>query len=117
MKFEVTDDRRKTPRITLRQLAHAAGHDPESGQHGEVIGATADVSEGGLRFQAQRGFKEGAEVSISFAVGDEIVEAIGRIAHFSPQKGGDVSVGIQFLHLSESDRRFIENYCRTKGNQ
>ena len=109
-------DRRKTPRITLRQLAQASGSDAETGERSELMGTTADISEGGVRFEAGQGFREGSEVSISFAVGEDIVEATGRVIHFTPQDDGTVGMGIQFLGLSESDKRFIENYCRSKAD-
>lgn len=108
------DERRRQPRITLKQLAQAMGRDFETGEPSEVMGTTADISEGGVRFEAERGFKEGSQVSISFSVGEEIIEAVGQVVHFTPREDGAVSMGLKFVNLSESDQRFIENFCRSR---
>lgn len=110
-----TGDRRQTPRVPHKQFAQAAQHDDATGVRNEILGVTADMSEGGLRFEAQDGFKEGSEINISFSVGEEIIEADGRVVHFTPRDDGSVTMGIQFVNLSESDQRFIENYCRSKS--
>jgi c-di-GMP-binding flagellar brake protein YcgR len=109
-------ERRRQPRITLKQLAQAMGRDLETGEPSEVMGTTADLSEGGVRFEAERGFKEGSQVSISFSVGEEIIEAVGQVVHFTPREDGVVSMGLKFVDLSESDQRFIENFCRTRSD-
>ena len=113
----IMGDRRKHPRSGLIQLAEADGNEPIAAQPVQIMGTTVDLSEGGLRFRGQEGFKEGSAVTIVFSVGEEIIEAGGRVAHYSPQDNGDIDMGIEFTHLSNRARSVIESYCRAKAKE
>lgn len=110
-----TEERRISPRIKLRQLAQVSQEDSATGMRNEIMGSTGDISEHGVRIEADQGFQAGAEVLISFAVGEKIVEAKGQVVHFTAKPDGMASMGIKFTDLPEDDQKFIETYCRTKS--
>ena len=112
-----TAERRKKPRIPLKQLAQASHEDTETGSRNEIMGTTHDVSEGGVRFEAGQAMEVGSELTTSFAMGEQIVEANGQVIHFAPKYDGTASMGIKFTGLSESHWKLIENYCRNKASQ
>ena len=80
------------------------------------MGSTADVSQGGLRFEAQEALDVGSDIALSFAVGERIIEATAQVVHFESGGDGAVSMGVRFTNLSPVDQSFIEKYCRTRDD-
>jgi len=110
------DERRKTARIRISQLAQSTREDRRTGLRSEAMGTTADLSKGGLRFDVPQGcnVQSGSEVTISFVVGGKIVDAKGDVVHFTSKDEGMASMGIRFKDLSDADRKFIERYCQMR---
>ncbi|NOZ19497.1 MAG: PilZ domain-containing protein [Planctomycetes bacterium] len=106
-------ERRKHTRAKLRQIAQASQQDAESTQH-ELMASTKDVSEGGVRLEARGAFEIGSDIQVTFAMGEEILEAKGNVANFTIQEDGTVSMGVRFSDLSEDSRKLIEEYCKKK---
>jgi PilZ domain len=105
-----SEERRKCPRVPLNQLAQASEENAETGLH-DTLGATRDVSIGGIRFEASSDIDVGKDLLISFAVGENIVRANGQVIHFHTKPDGTVSMGIQFSELTEGDREFLQGHC------
>ncbi len=108
------EERRKSTRVPLNQLAQASEENPETGVREDTLGATMDVSTGGIRFEAKSDIDIGNDLLVSFAVGENIVRASGRVIHFLTKADGSVSMGIQFSELTEGDRDFLESHCQEK---
>ena len=111
------DDRRREPRIDHKRLAHVAQDSVGAEYNEEIMGNTADLSMGGVRFEGHDGFKEGSHVRVSFAIDDNVVEANGQVVHFTPKEDGTVTMGIKFLGLSEVNRKLLLDYCQTRSDQ
>ncbi|MEW6357038.1 MAG: PilZ domain-containing protein [Planctomycetota bacterium] len=106
-------ERRKHARAKLRQVAQAGQQDAEGARH-EIMASTKDVSEGGVRLEARAAFDIGSDIQVTFAMGEEIVEAKGSVANFMIQEDGTVSMGVRFSDLSPDSRKRIEDYCKKK---
>lgn len=109
-------ERRAAPRVRLRRLAKATPRGVKDAYPCHIVGTTADLSEGGLRFEAKEDLDLGAEVVVSFVLGRHVIEVAGQVVHHAPLHAGEAaSMGIRFTNLSEEDRRLISGYCREKG--
>lgn len=107
-----TEERRGTPRVRIVQIAEWIQEDsPQSGTPNKLLGHAVDLSTGGVRFEAQLGFRVGSTVIINFAVDGRIVAAKGKVVHFMVGNDGKASVGLKFTALHDADRQLIEDYC------
>lgn len=105
-------ERRKKPRIAIRDTAKIVQKDEKTGKKVAGTGVAADVSEGGIRVQGREVLDPYREVEISFTLGDTIIEAKGRVRHLTFNRRGNVAMGIQFEGLAEKDKKLIERLCR-----
>ena len=112
-----TDERRKIPRFRLKGTARANPRSAETGVPEDIHGDITDISEGGVRFEADTALEVGTEVMIRFAVGDQTVEAAGQVVHVATTGSGSAMLGIKFTNLSPLDKRFIEKYCQIRPKQ
>ncbi|MEW6359856.1 MAG: PilZ domain-containing protein [Planctomycetota bacterium] len=107
----VSQNRRRTPRTLMNQLAHVVQENVETGERMETLGQTTDVSESGLRFHGRKVFDPYRRVEICLALGDNLIEATGAVRHLTINKRGDVALGIEFIDLPREDKQFIRDYC------
>ena len=97
----IPPDRRSTPRVETGNLVvHSHVGSPARTQS-LGIGVTLDLNEFGVRVQYVHPFKVGDRYRFSIAIGDELVEAIGRVVHVAEALNGTWESGIEFLEVSE----------------
>jgi len=110
-------DRRRSRRVRLEQIAEVGQRAPDGTSHHKTMGGAADVSAGGIRFEARQAFYLGADVSMSLAMNEDLVEAVGNVVDLKIQDDGTVSMGIRFTDLADEDREVIESYCRKQDDE
>ncbi|MEW6355160.1 MAG: PilZ domain-containing protein [Planctomycetota bacterium] len=109
------EERRKHPRTRLQHIVQVSQDCPEGGLQRTVMGGTYDMSEGGMQFDAQAAFAVGANVTVSFTLGEQIIEASARVIHCASIEDGSIRTGVLFTNLSDADRALIADYCRRAG--
>jgi c-di-GMP-binding flagellar brake protein YcgR len=73
----------------------------------ERLARTRNVSLGGCQVVVDGTLRRGTLVQVLVRVGDHVVDALGRVV-YELRQGGRVEAGIEFLYLSDGDRRQLE---------
>lgn len=113
----MTDEKRRTPRITFKGLVHCEQVDVSRLSHNETMGRTLDISEGGILLEALQHFPLLSQIDFGIAVGDEIIDAKGKVIHLSQKEDGKIHMGIQFVEIRDEDKEKLREYCRKKKEE
>jgi hypothetical protein len=108
----IPQDRRSRPRLDTGNLVVHSHVGTASKGQALGTGVTLDLNEFGARVQYVGSFTVGDRFRFSIAIGDELVEAIGRIVHVSQALNGTYEAGIEFLELSERAVEIIRRHSR-----
>lgn len=94
---------RKHPRVSLAAQVESRA------SRAVAVGRTENISVGGALILSADTFAPGAEVLVRFRLpSGHPIEAPGRVAHARP----GVRMGIEFIHLTEEDRKAIADYVQ-----
>ena len=104
--------RRKFPRISTDNVVLVT---TVGDADAEQLARTRNVSLGGCQVMVDRHLHRGTLVQILVRVGDQVVDALGRVV-YELRKGEAVEAGIEFLYLSEPDRRRLESVLASDRN-
>ena len=97
-------DRRKYTRIGTDQVISFAPVDAQN-----LLGVSSDVSVGGIRFQAVGcEIDMGDVIRVTFNVGEQTLEAIGRVVWSTEVDPITLDVGLEFVEIDPVDLRLIE---------
>jgi hypothetical protein len=102
---DIDHERRKFPRIPaqhallVRQLGEGEC---------EELAKTHGMSHGGLSFTSRESFSGGSLLEISITVGQNVLLATGRVAYELRRDDGQYDIGVEFLHITENDRKKLE---------
>jgi hypothetical protein len=108
----IPQDRRSTPRADTGNLViHSHVGSPSQSQS-LGIGVTLDLNEFGIRVQYAGSFAVGDRFRFSIAIGDELVEVVGRVVHVAQALNGTYEAGIEFLEVSERAVEVIRRHNR-----
>ena len=97
-------DRRKYPRIPSDQLVSFTplGSGPSLGDAG-------DVSLGGIRIKIVGcEFREGDLLVVNFNVGEQTIEAVGRVVWLKQMDDITVEIGLEFVRIDPWAARLLE---------
>ncbi len=97
-------DRRKYPRIPSDQLVSFTplGSGPSLGDAG-------DVSLGGIRIKIVGcEFREGDLLVVNFNVGEQTIEAVGRVVWLTQMDDITVEIGLEFVRIDPWAARLLE---------
>ena len=101
---EANSDRRKYTRIGTDQVISFAPVDAQG-----FLGVSTDVSPGGIRFQAVGcEIDMGEVIRVTFNVGDQTLEAIGRVVWATDVDPITLDVGLEFVEIDPRDLQLIE---------
>jgi hypothetical protein len=108
----IPQDRRSTPRNDTGNLVvHShVGAPPRSQALG--MGVTLDLNEFGIRVQYANALTVGDRYRFSIAIGDELVEAVGRVVHVAEALNGTFEAGVEFLEVGERAVEVIRRHNR-----
>ena len=113
----IPQDRRGAKRFdTANLVSHTdAEGGPQAGPLG--LGVTLDLNEFGLRVQQREAFAVGERYRFHIALGDALIEVVGRVAHVAQALNGTFETGVEFLEVSPSATTAIRRHClaRDKG--
>lgn len=82
----------------------------EQGRQGEYsMARTLNVSKGGVLMETHRQLPLGQQVMITLGLKDQLIDVMGRIV-YAVGEAGRFHNGVEFFHLSDSDKRILDNY-------
>ena len=97
-------DRRKYPRIPSDQLVSFT---PLGG--GPSLGDAGDVSLGGIRIKIVGcEFREGDLLVVNFNVGEQTIEAVGRVVWLKQMDDITAEIGFEFVRIDPWAARLLE---------
>lgn len=99
----------RSERIKKRFVVRAAqyGEEPLRWSHCTIH----NLSVSGVLFTYDRPVAEGARLYLKIDFPGRVVECLGRVARIVGSERGQIQdLGVQFIHLQEGDREFIERY-------
>lgn len=108
----IPQDRRSTSRIETGNLVVHSHVGAPSQTQALGLGVTLDLNEFGVRVQHATSFSVGDRYRFSIAIGDELVEAVGRVVQVSQALNGTYEAGIEFLEVSERTVEVIRRHNR-----
>ncbi|MEN8183502.1 MAG: PilZ domain-containing protein [Myxococcota bacterium] len=102
-------DRRKYTRIGTDQVISFA---PVNAK--DALGVSSDVSPGGIRFQAVGcEIEMGAVIRVTFNVGDQTLEAVGRVVWSTEMDPITLDVGLEFVEIDPWDLQLLEQEAQS----
>jgi hypothetical protein len=106
----IPHDRRNANRFDSSNLVSHS--DPETA-HGPPfgLGVTLDLNEFGLRVQHADAFTVGDRFRFHLALGDEMVDAVGRVVHVSRALNGTYEAGIEFVEIGADAVEAVRRHC------
>ena len=97
-------DRRKYTRIGTDQVISFAPVDAQA-----YLAVGRDVSPGGIRFQAMGcEIEMGEVIRVTFNVGDQTLEAVGRVVWSTEIDPITLDVGLEFMDIDPLDLQLLE---------
>lgn len=109
-------DRRSAPRQDSGNLI--VDSDPVASDRFACLGmgVTLDLNEHGVRMQYAKPFSMGERWRFSIALGEAVVDVVGRVVHVSQTLNGTYEAGVEFLEISGSDIRKIRDHLSRKAS-
>ena len=108
----IPQDRRSATRFDTGNLVIHSHVGAPSHTQSLGIGVTLDLNEFGVRVQYAISFSIGDRYRFSIAIGDELVEVVGRVVQVSQALNGTFEAGIEFLEVSERAVEVIRRHTR-----
>ena len=105
-------EKREAKRIEAEHLVSYSHLDNTKKIDAEGIGKTLNISHGGMLFKSHVPFKEGTEIKVSIAIGEQIIEAEGKVVHVTQKENGLFNVGISFEQSLSLNEKEIENLIK-----
>ena len=96
--------RRRFPRVPSRNLVLVT---TVGDADAEQLARTSNVSLGGCQVEVDRQLHRGTLVQVLIRVEDQVVDALARVV-YELRRGAKVEAGVEFVYLSEGDRRLLE---------
>jgi len=70
---------------------------------------TLNVSKGGILMETHIQLPQGQQVMITLGLEDQLIDVMGRIV-YTTSSSGRYQNGIEFFHVSDSDKRILDHY-------
>ncbi len=114
---KIPQDRRVAERLDSGHLVIHTDVGEEDLNRTLGLGVTLDLNEFGIKVQASEAIPLGERFRFSLAVGNEVIEATGKVVHIGRALNGTFEMGIEFVEIYarhiEAIRRHIENQNRS----
>lgn len=98
-------NQRRFPRIPAE---HAVLVKPLGTGEAEVLSKTKVVGLGGCMFVNDEPIGEGSAIELLMSVRGQVIKTTARVVYELPSADGGVEVGVEFLFISDRDRRTLE---------
>jgi len=101
-------NRRKYKRIHAKHLLNYRVIPREKAKiHGEGVGLTQQVSEGGFLFETNESFPAGTALEFELAIQDQVIRIVGTVIYILEKDHGHYDLGIKFADISPKHRTLI----------
>ena len=107
--------KRKYPRVNSINLISTQQISEDQLQEYGYVGATINLSEGGVLFESKVPFPLLSTVQISFALRDNVIEIKGRVVRLEENADGVILVAVHFNEISPEDRDMLRAYVEEKN--
>jgi c-di-GMP-binding flagellar brake protein YcgR len=88
----------------------------EKGRQGEYsMARTLNISKGGILMETHIPLPLGQQVMITLGLEDQLIDVMGRIVYATSSSGRHQN-GIEFFHVSDSDKRILDRYVAAFNN-
>lgn len=88
----------------------------ERGRQGEYsMARTLNISKGGILMETHIRLPLGQQVMITMGLEDQLIDVMGRIVYVTSSSGRHQN-GIEFFHVSDSDKRILDRYVAAFNN-
>ena len=82
----------------------------EQGRQGNYsMARTLNVSKGGILMETHILLPQGQQVMITLGLKNQLIDVMGRIV-YTTSSSGRYQNGIEFFHVSDSDKRILDEY-------
>ncbi len=108
----IPQDRRSATRHETWNLVIHSNVGNPAGTQCLGLGVTLDLNEFGIRAQYVHPFTVGDRYRFSIALGDDLIEVVGRVVHVARALNGTYEAGIEFLEVSEQAVNVIRRHSR-----
>lgn len=82
----------------------------EKGRQGDYsMARTLNISKGGILMETHVPLPLGQQVMITLGLEDQLIDVMGRIV-YATSASGRYQHGIEFFHVSDNDKRILDNY-------
>lgn len=112
MSEEVKTERRREPRVHSLNLVNTAQFDPKGFFSDLSVGRTVDISHRGIRLELSHALPLRSTVTLSLALGSELVEVQGMVCHLEVVDATTCSMGVEFTELSSAARQVLDQYIQ-----
>ncbi len=109
-------ERRREPRVKSVNLVSIARFSEEGFQSDLGAGMTLNLSTGGLRIELNHPLPLRSTVSLSLALGSEIVDVDGTVCYLETVGDTRCQMGLKFVNLSLVAQETIRRYLENRGN-
>jgi len=76
---------------------------------------TLNISKGGILMETHIPLPLGQQVMITMGLEDQLIDVMGRIVYVTSSSGRHQN-GIEFFHVSDSDKRILDRYVAAFNN-
>lgn len=97
------------PRVNRLKLTAVELFDELGELAEETIGRTLNISEGGMLLEMVKPLPLLSKVALSVGLGDAVAHIEGEVVHLRKNEEGRIETGIQFIGVSEENRKIIRN--------
>jgi c-di-GMP-binding flagellar brake protein YcgR len=88
----------------------------EQGRQGDYsMARTLNISKGGVLMETHIPLPLGQQVMITLGLADQLIDVMGRIVYVTSSSGRHQN-GIEFFHVSDSDKRILDHYVAAFHN-
>ena len=109
-KILMNRDRRRESRFNSKNLISYVCVDENNQKHGQGMGRTLNISEGGILLETHVSIDPKSSISLTIALEEDLVEIEGKVAFSKRKKEGKYETGIHFSELDGDKRRFLRYY-------
>ncbi len=109
----IPHDRRHATRFdTSNLISHSDADAAHASPFG--LGVTLDLNEFGIRVQHVDAFTVGDRYRFHIALGDDMIDAVGRVVHVARTLNGTFETGIEFLEVAPAAVESIRRHCLSR---
>ncbi|RME77272.1 MAG: PilZ domain-containing protein [Planctomycetota bacterium] len=106
--------RRKHPRVQAINLVSTFEVSEDKIQEFGHLGATLNISEGGVLFESKVPFPLLSILKLEIALGERVIIAQGRVVRMEEVEPHRIQVAVHFTEINDDDREFIRLFVEQR---